>query len=960
MKEVVPSVLLHLGQDGGTRMAGAGAGAGAGAVQEEGTAGRAGRTEPGEQARASWPWLLRRGPGRRLQTGLFVLTGLLAIAAGLASVLIFNRQAALETMLRYNLAWPAAQAGLEVARLQGSIGELALRVGDADRGAADRAAVEIWFGVVEARLSALRSGEPASLIRADSEFAGIVDRLAAAVEASRPLVRNLDDPAALARLMAEFTPLNRPLARLSAIARAHAADLTERDAHALDRLQWLFSSLLVALVTLSLALAGIAFRRNRLLARSNADVRALVLDLTRTGERLTAANRRVQEAVAALTEQNATLQVRDAEMLRQNRLFEAALNNMSQGLGMFDTDHRLIVSNRRFAEMLGLPAELAVPGAPAADLFAAAAAQGHGHGGDSGEGLGEGFGWRVTERVLSEHRRLAGQSRAGTFLRTGDDGRSLAVSHQPLADGGWIATYEDVTGRLRHQKKLEQQAALLDLVRDAIIVRGMDGGILYANQSAAELHGWTCPELKDLGSQGLVERIYTDPSRFDEAFHEVLAKGRWNGRFTQRRKDGSQVVVEASWSVMDNGTEGANAILSVHTDITERLALEERLRQSQRLEAVGQLTGGVAHDFNNLLTVILGSSEALVTALPEDDALRGLAEMTMTAAERGAALTSRLLAFSRRQTLEPKVVDVGAVLAGLATMLERTLGAHIGLHLASPPGLWWALIDQSQLENAVLNLCINARDAMPAGGVLTIASSNLELREEEEEVASATGEVAPGRYVSVAVSDTGTGMAPDVLARAFEPFFTTKEVGQGSGLGLSMVYGFMKQSGGHVELDSTPGRGTTVRMLLKAAGGPAPPGAPPPRREAGGNERVLLVEDDAMVRAHAAAMLRGLGYAVALAVNAAEALDLLRAGGGYDLLFSDVVMPGEMDGLRLAHEARRMRPGIALLLTSGYTENAIRQHGALEYGALLLSKPYRRHELAGKVRAALEATAGRG
>jgi len=879
-------------------------------------------------------WHRVRAPGRRLQAGLVLLTTLLAAAAGLASALIFDRQAALETIMRYNLSWPAAQAGLEVARFQGFIGELAIHPGEAER-----AAVETWFGVVESRLSALRNGEPASLIRADAEFGGIVDRLAAAIEASRPLMQRLDDPAAVARLMAEFSSLNRPLGRLAAIARAHSADLTAHDARALDRLQWLFSGLLVALVVLSLALAVLAFRRNRLLARSNAEVRALVLDLTGTGERLSTANRRVQEAVAALTEQNATLQARDAEMLRQNRLFQAALNNMSQGLGMFDTDHRLIVSNRRFAEMFGLPPGLAVPGAAAADLFAAA-------------GEGGAFGQRATEAAWTEHRRLAAEFRAGTFLSADEEGRSFSVSHQPLADGGWVATYEDVTSRLRHQTKLEQQAALLDLVSDAIIVRGMDGRIIYANESAMRLHGWTWREVEELSNQDLVRRLYAEPSRFDEAFREVLAKGHWRGRFEQRSKNGNQVVVEANWSFLRNEPGAANAVLSVHTDITERLALEERLSQSQRLEAVGQLTGGVAHDFNNLLTVILGSSEALVDSLAGDEELRGLAEMTMTAAERGAALTSRLLAFSRRQTLEPRVVDVGAVLEGLAAMLERTLGAHIGLRVVSPPGLWRALIDQSQLENAVLNLCINARDAMPSGGTLTIATSNFEL---DEAGSPSHGDLPAGRYVSVTVSDTGTGMAPDVLARAFEPFFTTKEVGQGSGLGLSMVYGFMKQSGGHVELASIPGRGTSVRMLLKTAIGAETPGAAPPARGAGGSERVLLVEDDTMVRAHVAAMLRGLGYAVTLAVNATEALDLLRAGGEYDLLFSDVVMPGEMNGLQLALEARRMRPGIALLLTSGYTENAIRQHGALEPGALLLSKPYRRHELATKIRTALEA-----
>ncbi|MFC0386890.1 PAS-domain containing protein, partial [Muricoccus vinaceus] len=521
---------------------------------------------PGFFGGAASRWLRARLSETHVQAGFVLLGAALAAAAIATSILIFDRQAALGKMSRYNLGWPASQAGMEVARLQGALGELAITPGEAEQ-----QTVRTWFGIVESRLSMLLNGEVAALVRTRPELEPVVSRLSAAVEASRPLMRTLGDEAAVAAIMAEFTSLNRPLARLASVARAHALELDAQDVRHLDRLQWLFSGLLVALIGCSLALAAFAVRRNRLLARSNAEVRALVLDLTRTGERLAAANERVQEAVSALTEQNATLKERDAEMLRQNRLFEAALNNMSHGLGMFDEEHRLIVGNRRFSELFALPPGLAVPGAEAKALLASSAS----------------FGRRATEATWAEHRRLTEAAEAAAFVRADGAGRSLSVSHQPLADGGWVATYEDVTARLLHQTKLEEQAALLDLVQDGIVVHGMDGRIVYANRSAVRMHGWTPAEVAGMDSGELVERIYEDPASYHEAFRTVLETGQWSGRFKQRHRSGHRVVVESNWSFVRNEPRAPDAILVVHTDITERLALEERLRQSQRLEAVG-------------------------------------------------------------------------------------------------------------------------------------------------------------------------------------------------------------------------------------------------------------------------------------------------------------------------------------------------------------------------------------
>ena len=376
--------------------------------------------------------------------------------------------------------------------------------------------------------------------------------------------------------------------------------------------------------------------------------------------------------------------------------------------------------------------------------------------------------------------------------------------------------------------------------------------------------------------------------------------------------------------------------------------MEERLRQSQRLESVGQLTGGVAHDFNNLLTVILGNAELLHEQLLDNPRLAPLAGMVVSAGERGAQLTQRLLAFARRQTLDPKAVDINQLVAEMDPLLRRSLGGHIEIEFIRGAGLWPALVDPAQLDNALLNLCLNARDAMPEGGRLTIETGDAHL---SEDYAAHNADVRPGQYVMLAVSDTGTGIDPAHVRRVFEPFFTTKAAGKGTGLGLAMIYGFVKQSGGHVSVYSEPGAGTTFRLYLPRA----LETATAPRRVvetlpvAGGHETVLLVEDDPMVRRYAFDQLVALGYRVIEAHSGAQALTILREGQAVDLLFTDVVMPG-MSGRQLADQATELRPGLKVLFTSGYTENAIVHHGRLDPGVHLLSKPYRREDLARRLR----------
>ena len=398
----------------------------------------------------------------------------------------------------------------------------------------------------------------------------------------------------------------------------------------------------------------------------------------------------------------------------------------------------------------------------------------------------------------------------------------------------------------------------------------------------------------------------------------------------------------------------------VSEEVSERLKAQEALRQAQKMEAVGQLTGGVAHDFNNLLTVIIGGLETVsrqLTHIPSAEAVRKIERsvaMATHGAQRAATLTARLLAFARRQPLEPRPVDPGRLVTGLADLLQRTLGERVQFETVSGAGLWLASVDAGELENALVNLAVNARDAMPDGGRLTIETSNAYL--DDEYVSSIPEPVAAGQYVLVAVSDTGTGMDQATMNQVFEPFFTTKEVGKGTGLGLSQVYGFVRQSGGHVRVYSELGIGTTIKIYLPRLIGAvlADELEAEPILTDGGSETILLVEDHDDLRAYSSGVLRELGYTVLEAPNGRVALDLLQSHNDVALLFTDVVMPEGLDGRQLAEEAVRRRPGIKVLYTTGYTRNAIVHNGQLDPGVNLISKPFTYRELAEKVRRLLD------
>jgi PAS domain S-box-containing protein len=419
---------------------------------------------------------------------------------------------------------------------------------------------------------------------------------------------------------------------------------------------------------------------------------------------------------------------------------------------------------------------------------------------------------------------------------------------------------------------------------------------------------------------------------------------------------------DGAWRhILDNGSpfyrNGAFAgYFGSCIDVTEQHEMEQQLRHVQKMDALGKLTGGVAHDFNNVLQIIGGNLEMLGRHVSGNGAAERSLRNARSGLERGSKLAAQLLSFARRQPLSPTVVDLGRVIRGMDEMLRRALGEEIELETVISGGLWNVVIDVPQIEAALLNLAINARDAMDGRGKLTIEAGNSLL---DDKYAVRHVGVAPGQYVMIAVTDTGSGMTPEVLEQVFDPFFTTKPEGKGTGLGLSIVHGFVKQSNGHVKIYSEPGHGTTVRIYL-----PRTRDEESETKEAetdevvGGSETILVVEDDEDVRATAAAMLADLGYNVLQAKNADRALAILESGARIDLLFTDVVMPGTLRSPELARHAEKKLPGIAVLFTSGYTDNALMHGGRLDEGVNMLGKPYTRNDLARKVRQVLSRRGG--
>jgi PAS domain S-box-containing protein len=501
-----------------------------------------------------------------------------------------------------------------------------------------------------------------------------------------------------------------------------------------------------------------------------------------------------------------------------------------------------------------------------------------------------------------------------------------------------------------------RRPALIDAVVDyAIFMLDANGNVASWNPGAQRIKGYEREEI--IGQH--FSRFYTESDRQHGLPARARAAAAETGRYEMEgwrvRKDGTTFWASVLISAMRNPNGELIGFAKVTRDLTERRAGEERLRQAQRMEAIGQLTGGIAHDFNNLLTVITGNIEALKRRLTErnEPVLERLANAAQRGAERGALLVHRLLAFARSQPLEPKPISINSLITGMSDMLRRTLGETIQIETVHAGGIWTTFVDATELESALLNLAINARDAMPDGGKLTIEAANVFL----DETYATEADIIPGQYVGIFVSDTGTGMPPDVVVKAFEPFFTTKGIGEGTGLGLSQVYGFIRQSGGHVKIYSEAGAGTTVKLYLprhldaSAKADTADAAASTPQ---GRGETVLVVEDDPDVRAFTIEMLNELGYHVLSTIDGASALRMLDAHRETMLLFTDIGLPGGMNGRQLADEALRRRGNLKVLFTSGYARNAIVHHGRLDPGVQLLSKPFTYASLGTRVRRILD------
>jgi signal transduction histidine kinase/CheY-like chemotaxis protein len=736
------------------------------------------------------------------------------VASIYTAVLIRDRQRAFGEVSRYNITWVTSQAALEVARLESAVRTMAM----AGPGA-DPTQVQIRFDIVANRVQILGHGDAGKMIHSQAELGGIYQALQTAMAYADRLLDRLDQPGNVARLAAIIAPLGIKMARLAGAAHDMGGNLVAEDLDQLRTLHYVFSGMLMAVIACCTGLIGVLAINNRMLTVAHRNVGALVVDLRRTGRELSVAHDATRISADEIRQQNRTLQARDHELALQNTRFDAALNNMSQALCMVGPDNRLIVCNQQFRELFNI--EPPPTGMPVASLFDDIIQAGR------ADPL-------LVRRVWQEQQALVDQADKGGFVVQNDElvaGQmsALAVAHQPMPDGGWVATY---------------------------------------------------------------------------------------------------------------------------SDITDRKLADEGLAQAQKMEAIGNLTGGMAHDFNNLLAVISLNLEQVLGRTDQPEAVDKHASRALQASLRGATLISQLLAFARRQPLAPQRISVNKWIGAIASLLEHTLGEGIRIHLELGADIWPVNADATRLETAIANLATNARDAMPNGGTLTIITRNCRLTTADMRT---TPDAKPGDYVLIEVADTGTGMAPQVVSHIFEPFFTTKDEGQGTGLGLSMVFGFIRQSGGHIVVDSAPGQGTVFRLYLPRADGVVAPEPEPaaPSEIRGGCETILVVEDNEGVRLVTTELLSQLGYRIIGVDNPQDAMQLIKANPGIDLVFSDVVMPGGMDGFALVKQARAFKPALKVLLTSGYSEFGNRPGN--DAAVRVLGKPFRQSQLAHTLREILDA-----
>ncbi len=558
------------------------------------------------------------------------------------------------------------------------------------------------------------------------------------------------------------------------------------------------------------------------------------------------------------------------------------------------------------------------------------------------------------QKIIGIGREVVGRRKDGTTFPM-----DLSVGEsKEEGETTFVGVLHDLTERKQAEQALRESAeqfrAVVETAVDGVVLIDAHGRILVFNPACEGLFGYSADEVLGENVNVLM------PSPYHEEHDKYLENYRTSGQrqiigigreVVGKRKDGSTFPMDLS--VGETQKDGEAIFVGVIHDLSERKRAEEQLIQVQKMESVGQLSGGIAHDFNNLLTVIIGNAEALAEQLKARPDLHQMADSIQSAGMRGADLTNHLLAFSRRQVLTPARIDCSHLISGMEKMIRRTLREDVEIRTTINPELHAAYADATQLQTAVLNLVINARDVMPDGGNLSIVAENIIVDE------SYHPEVSPGSYVMIIISDEGNGMPEEVLERACEPFFTTKEVGSGSGLGLSMVYGFVKQSGAHLTIYSEPDLGTCVRMYLPASEEDALDAEKLTRKAQAhlprGNETVLVTEDDPFVLSHARNCLESLGYRVMAATDGHEAMGLIESDESIDVLFTDIVMPGGISGFDLAEKAVRIRPDLKVLMTSGYAIETLQSRGRLSPDRAMLSKPYRKADLAHQLRQVIEA-----
>jgi PAS domain S-box-containing protein len=566
-----------------------------------------------------------------------------------------------------------------------------------------------------------------------------------------------------------------------------------------------------------------------------------------------------------------------------------------------------------------------------------------------------GFRWQLGRATAVRAADGTVQSWVGCFAdidRLKNAADALARDNEQLEQDIFTQLHEVKQTQSRLQAYFDSSPDYLYLMR-----LSKDGGLIYEDLNPAALTLHTAERSAIVGRRP----AEVDPGAAEEIETQVrrcLRTGKPVNYLAERTIDAEPVFVQVVGAPLDYSNEEEGLVLLCGRDITEQRAIEEALRQSQKMEAVGQLTGGLAHDFNNLLTGITGSLDLLQLRMAQGrfENLERYLTGAQSAAARAASLTHRLLAFSRRQTLDPKPLETNHLVRDMEDLLKRTVGPEIALDVVTADDLWTVLVDPSQLENALLNLCINARDAMPEGGRITVETQNVRLGQRN----ASERDLPAGDYVALSVTDNGSGMPPHIIERIFDPFFTTKPLGMGTGLGLSMIYGFARQSGGQVRVHSMVGAGTTMRILLPRHYGPAESPhetkdlSVAPRSEAG--ETVLVVDDEATIRMLVTEVLQDLGYNAIEATDGASGLMHLKSSRRIDLLVTDVGLPGGMNGRQVAEAGRALRPDLKILFITGYAENAVLNHGHLEPGMQVLTKPFAMEALASRIKILINET----